>query len=130
MDDACYCDYGEGPSLLDEKTVTAKKAHKCSECRGAILPGERYLKTWGIWEGEAHTFKRCEDCAELMKWAEAHVPCICWLYGDTHQSIMDAMYGYDDECPGLAAEAKDKIASVRTKRRALTEERASDVNHG
>lgn len=117
--DACYCDYGDGPSVMDEKTVKAKKAHKCSECRGTILAGEAYLKTWGIWASEARTFKRCSDCSELMAWAEAHVKCICWLYGDAHTNILEAMTEYDDECPGLLAEAEAKVKAVRTKRREL-----------
>ena len=115
----CYCDYGEGPEMMTEKTVKARKAHKCTECHGTIAPGEAYLNTWGIWEGEAHTFKRCADCIDLMKWAEAHVPCICWLYGDTHSNIREAMANWDSECPGLAAEADAKIKTVRDKRRAL-----------
>lgn len=117
--DACYCDYGDGPSVFDEKTVKAKKAHKCSECRGAILPGEAYLKTWGIWDGEASTFKRCADCSSLIEWALAHVKCICWHYGQSLSDIIDAMQEYDAECPGLLAEAEAKVNAVRAKRRAL-----------
>jgi hypothetical protein len=117
--DDCYCDYGDGPSVFDEATAKARKTHKCTECGGAILPGEVYLKTWGIWEGDAYTFKRCPDCIELVKWAAAHVPCICWMYGETHSSIRDAMDAWDSECPGLAAEADAKIKAVRAKRRDL-----------
>ncbi|KAB2918507.1 MAG: hypothetical protein F9K29_08040 [Hyphomicrobiaceae bacterium] len=117
--DACCCPDLDGPSVFDERLVKAKKAHKCTECCGVILPGEMYLKTWGIWEGEAHTFKRCADCIDLVKWAEAHVPCICWLYGETHSNIRDAMDEWDRECPGLAAEADAKIKAVRAKRREL-----------
>lgn len=117
--DACYCDYGEGPSVIDQKTVKAKKAHKCSECRGAILPGELYRKTWGIWEGDAHTYKRCVDCGTLVAWAEAHIKCICFYYGDELSNILEAMAEYDAECPGLLGEAEDKIKAVRTKRREL-----------
>lgn len=117
--DPCYCDYSDGPSVFDEKTVKAKKVHKCSECRGAIQAGETYLKTWGIWDGEASTFKRCPDCSALIAWATAHVKCICWYYGQTLSDIIDAMQEYDSECPGLLAEAEAKVAEVRTKRRAL-----------
>ena len=117
--DACYCDYDDPPTVCDTREVKAKKTHKCSECRGAILPGETYRKTWGIWEGDAHTYKRCADCSELVAWAEAHIKCICFYYGEELSNVMDAMSEYDSECPGLYAEAEAKVKAVREKRRAL-----------
>lgn len=116
----CYCDYGDGPSVMDEGPVKARKVHKCSECRGAILPGESYLRTWGIWEGEASVFKRCADCDALLKWALAHAKCLCWYYGQILSDVVEAAINdWDYECPGLADEAEAKVKAVREKRRAL-----------
>lgn len=114
----CYCDDVDGPSVSDEKTVRARKHHKCSGCGGAIVAGETYRHLWGVWDGKASTFKWCTDCLELEAWAEAHVPCICWDdVGRIHDTILDAMSEYDAECPGLYDEAKAKIAEVRDRRR-------------
>lgn len=118
--DGCYCDYDtEGPSAFSESKVKARKNHKCSECGGAILVGETYQKTWGVWDSEVRTYKCCADCLEMQAWAEAHVKCMCWVYGKTHLTMLDVMDEWDHECPGLYAEAKQKSADIRTKRRAL-----------
>lgn len=114
---SCYCDYKDGPSVYDAKTRKAKKEHKCSECRGVIKPGEVYEHAWGVWDGDAQTFKACPDCLELRRWAQAHVKCICWSHGETHQIVRETFEEYERDCPGLTAEAEAKIADIRARRR-------------
>lgn len=97
----------------------AKKAHKCSECRGVIGAGETYEHARGVWDGEPGTYKTCKDCADLRKWAEAHVKCICWAHGSVHEIIRETMDEYDGECPGIRAEAVGKMSAIRRKRREL-----------
>lgn len=113
----CECDYGDGPEVFRAKTVTARKAHKCSECRGEIAATESYELVFGIWDGDALTFKACPDCVALRSWVEAHVPCFCWAFGTLHNDARDTMSDWDSECPGLYAETKAKIAAIRAKRR-------------
>src|SRR5579859_6007983 len=43
----------------------ARKEHKCCECLGKILPGERYHYHHGIWDGEPGYYKVCTDCEKL-----------------------------------------------------------------
>jgi hypothetical protein len=43
----------------------ANKDHRCCECSGEIKRGEKYQKVKGCWDGKWHTFKTCEDCADL-----------------------------------------------------------------
>ena len=57
---------------------TAKKAHICCECSGAILPGEWYQHCVSVADGSAASFKTCGDCAELRDTLIAE----CGLYED------------------------------------------------
>jgi hypothetical protein len=43
----------------------ARKAHRCCECHGAILPGEMYHHHHGVWDGEPSDYKVCMDCEAL-----------------------------------------------------------------
>lgn len=62
----CSIDY-DGPDFLREKHVKARKPHQCSDCRGAIQPGEVYLHTTGMWDGDISTFKTCKGCQGLRR---------------------------------------------------------------
>lgn len=55
----------EIPTVCNQTTPIAKKEHKCFECRGVIEPGEKYHRTWGVWNGEVSKFKTCDDCETL-----------------------------------------------------------------
>ncbi len=46
-------------------TPTARKPHKCFECRGEIAPGEKYHLFTGLWDGKWSSFKTCADCEDL-----------------------------------------------------------------
>lgn len=96
--DACSCDY-DPPSVCHTKTVKARKEYRCEECRRKIEIGERYENTWGVWEGEGSTFRTCDLCAELRKWARISVPCFCWTYGDLHENIRDMVMEVRRDCP-------------------------------
>lgn len=114
----CYCDYdGPSPEFFHESLPKARKEHRCDECGGKVKPGETYRLIVGKWDGDLNTFKACPDCLELMTWAEAHVKCICWQLGEAHQNILDEMSNWEKECPGLAAEASEKMRAIRLKRR-------------
>jgi hypothetical protein len=52
---------------------TARKEHRCCECRGVIRKGEKYYKHHGIWDHEPAEFKVCAECEELRKRADAEV---------------------------------------------------------
>jgi hypothetical protein len=56
------CFDGVKPTLLDQNERTARKQHTCCECHLPIRPGERYLATFGVWEGEANRYAQCFVC--------------------------------------------------------------------
>ena len=62
MECSCEIDVGidDGcPDFTSTKMFTAKKDHKCIECKGVIKKGEQYEKTVGKWDGNFDTFKTC-----------------------------------------------------------------------
>jgi hypothetical protein len=80
----CYCDYDLAPSLYNARIHTARKVHRCYECRGHILPGERYEAASGIWDGEFSVYKTCGHCRDIRTWTGNNIECArrCWTHGD------------------------------------------------
>lgn len=124
----CYCDY-EIPEFYQVETRKSRKTHRCTECSGTIRSGETYQYVFYIFDGHPCTVKRCSDCLQLKQWIEAHVPCFCDTWGDLHNQIMDAVYEYEVECPGLTNEAKTLIGKIRDKRRMGSEISGTSPTH-
>lgn len=53
-----------------QKGVCARKTHTCSECRGDIQPGDRYMVLSGAHEGQGYSFKRCAECHLAFNWLD------------------------------------------------------------
>lgn len=69
MDCTCAASSAEdfSSTLLSKKVVTARKPHKCGECRDTISPGEKYECYTGVSDGYFFTAKTCLDCLSLRK---------------------------------------------------------------
>lgn len=50
---------------LTQKSVQARKSHKCSECKKVINRGDTYELFKGVWDGKIETYKTCLDCVSL-----------------------------------------------------------------
>ena len=87
----CYCDYDESPEFFSDKERTARKAHKCNECRGPIHPGERYKIRTGKWDGEFSAYKQCVACTDLEDYVKAHVPCMCRTFTELFDDVRGAV---------------------------------------
>lgn len=72
-----YCDL---PTFYNISEPTAKKPHRCCECRAPINIGEKHLKISGKWDGPPETFRQHQACAEA-----------CMLIRDE----------FEDECIGF-----------------------------
>ncbi|MGF6559057.1 hypothetical protein [Erwinia aphidicola] len=53
----------DAPSAFRQITRTARKAHKCCECRRVIEPDSKYQCSSGIWDGSAQDLKQCINCS-------------------------------------------------------------------
>ncbi len=82
----CFYDDGIYPEFQDDRVVTAKKEHKCSECKRAIAKGEQYYRHSGKCDGSFYVVKQCRRCcydynriveselAEGCHWSESFPP--------------------------------------------------------
>ena len=61
----CDC---ESPEFYQEKQCVARLTHQCEECRLTIVPGERYVRITGKWDGMVQSFAE-------------HIHCLDWLRG-------------------------------------------------
>lgn len=53
-------------SDFDEmREVTARKDHRCCECRLPIRKGTKYVRTFIAWDGRGDSFKSHAECVEL-----------------------------------------------------------------
>jgi len=60
-------------SVWREDTRKARKRHRCSCCRSAILPGETYIDHFSIVDGSADNEKLCGECTVARAaFSEAH----------------------------------------------------------
>lgn len=99
----CYCDYDEPADVWHESTPVARLRHQCTECRGPILPGERYQRESSLYDRRWQTYKTRERCLQVVAYVTAHVPCFCWyrrgLFDDG--GAVDTCATYWHEAPGL-----------------------------
>lgn len=100
----CYCDY-DSPSFYSQVMRKARKRHRCDECRGEIIPGQKYEHASGLWDGDLLDFKTCLSCKDLVTWTKNNVPCLCLVHGEMiekcKEAIVDAQYRAPDETKGL-----------------------------
>ena len=60
-------DWLDRPSMYEETEPVARKQHTCDACGETIKPKQRYLRIFGVWEGEAQTIKHCWRCHQLAE---------------------------------------------------------------
>lgn len=62
---ACGGDFDGMPEFETERTHTARKLHKCLECRMAIQPGQKYTRRSGKFDGSLYDDCFCGPCEEI-----------------------------------------------------------------
>lgn len=92
----CMIDTADGLSIaLHEEHRTARKEHRCTECRRMIQPGEQYLNEGTLFEGRIDTFKTCSHCQVVRQWLTKE--CGGWCYSGLPEDIQahaqDGWYG-------------------------------------
>jgi len=81
-DDSCDYD-GEQASVFEERIRTARKEHRCGECKRTIRKGERYHYASGCWEGSWDHHKTCKQCVAIAK----EYLCDCYTFGNLRNDI-------------------------------------------
>ena len=111
------CDCGDMPETYRLSRPRAKREHKCCECGGTIRAGETYRSFWGVWDGEAKTYKTCADCEDLHAWCEDDGGELCTTFGNLHTDVLDYMHECGDR--DREAEAKRRVREIRAARRSV-----------
>lgn len=114
----CYCDYESTLQMAKTATPVARKAHRCTECRGPIAPGEKYEYVTGFGDGRFEKFKVCQRCQALRAYVVAHVPCACWGYGAMIEDLLETAQNWAREAPGLLFGAYRRKVLIDRARRA------------
>lgn len=83
----------ELPEVMRESVQASRKPRRCCECGWPIESGERYHRTWGVWDGEPMTFIACLRCIAARDEhlsnlaANRERPELCWTYGDLYEEV-------------------------------------------
>lgn len=110
--DCGVCIYSEGDdnaAFCDARVVTARKPHRCCECRETIPVGERYERTAGKWDGTVSTFCTCLVCAEIR----SAFCCDGWTYTMLWEEAEEQMM------PHLTTGCLDKLTTAKAKQKVL-----------
>jgi hypothetical protein len=86
-----YCD--ETALILADETLTAKKEHKCSECRRVIGAGEKYNRERGKCDGSMFTHKTCSHCQVARVWM--YRECGGFVYGEIEEELREHWHESD-----------------------------------
>lgn len=63
---SCVCSIdGESADVSNVHWPKARKEHTCCECGAAIIPGQRYERASGLWDGSWDTYKTCKVCVSI-----------------------------------------------------------------
>ncbi len=106
-------DDGDRASCSSTVVRTARKEHRCYECREPITRGTKYEYLSGIWDGSPSAFKTCLSCVEIRD----HFACNGWLFGRLWEDLSDNFFpnmkagGLCME--GLSPEAKARLFEKR-----------------
>jgi hypothetical protein len=90
-------DIDERVLVLHERHRTARKEHKCGECRRVIHPGESYMVERYISDHRAESHKTCQHCQVAREWLLHE--CHGFMYGfigeDITEHVQEGCYGVD-----------------------------------
>ncbi len=87
--DVCLsADHDSSPDFHTEAVVTARKAHRCTECREVIPAGAQYERTSGKWDGRMETLKTCLPCRDVR----SAFFCGGFIYGEIWETIRYEMF--------------------------------------
>lgn len=109
-DCSCLYDSGDGdqPIFYTQRWVTARKDHKCYECRRVIMKGERYECFSGKWETGVQTYRTCAECQNIRE----SLNCEGWTFGRLWEDIEEQIF----QETGLTIACIDKLTTPEAKK--------------
>lgn len=122
MSDIGCCVFGpadNGPSCSSSTVRTARKDHRCCECREIIGKGQRYEYLSGVWDGSPASFKTCLSCVEIRQHFagkcddQDSMPTLGQLWSDIEDNFFPEMRAGGPCLDGLSPEAKGRMFERR-----------------
>ena len=101
MSDACFCDFGDPPTVQHSERLRARKHYRCYECHKAIAPGETYERTASLYDGSWDVARVCSRCLDARDYITAHAPCFCWMYGSMLDDAKNTLDEYGHHSAGF-----------------------------
>lgn len=101
---SAWCGDSETPTVYEERERKARKEHHCDACGETIKPGQVYCNTFGVWDGNADTIKRCSRCDAIYE----HL--VDLRRDDSEYQIalkLDCGRSYEDEWGDMPIEAQE-----------------------
>lgn len=80
------------PEFTDREIRKARKKHRCCECNVIIKPGDKYVRTCGVWDYGFNYFKQCLGCDSIFTtcYEKAYSYCGCdWDEGPCFGELFD-----------------------------------------
>ena len=92
MPTCIHIENDERAEFYSDKTVTARKSHKCGECGDEIKPGSTYERVFMVFEGHPEIHKTCQVCLNVRNSLFENE----WTFGRIWDDIREA-FEYDDD---------------------------------
>lgn len=87
----CMIEDAEPCTWLGTDTHTARKSHRCCECKRDIAPGEKYHYSKFIQDGSFEFNKACAHCHAARAWLTKH--CGGWLTESLREELEEHYAG-------------------------------------
>ncbi len=80
--------------FYSEKTITARKKHRCEVCGTTIEPGQKYVKKAGVHDGDFWNTSECPECQPII-----HEFCSTDYGDDGYHGDYINEWWRDEKCP-------------------------------
>jgi len=111
-----YIDIDDSPDVYDQRTVRARRAHECGECRDEIPKGAKHEVCTVLWEGKWGRYRTCAACVEVrdVMFCEGWAWGECWARIREHFAEGAPLSPCFEEVKSIAGREKLTAAFVAT----------------
>jgi hypothetical protein len=103
----CRIEGADPATVYRESYPTARKVHRCEECRRVIEPGERYRYVFSVYEGHGNSYYTCGHCCAGQDWLGRE--CGGYIFGEVAEELRE----HAEEYPELAVPLLRLYAGIR-----------------
>lgn len=105
----CRIDGAETATIYRDRTVTARKSHKCYECGRDISAGERYRYVFTVYDGWPDSYHTCIHCVSGQDWLARE--CGGYIFSE----VSEELHEHAQEYPPFALPLMRIAVGIRRK---------------